>query len=272
MARNLLSVSADAKTRKGEARGVLTGVLYMSPSTAAGLGNVCPFASPGCIATCLNTAGRGVFNSVQAGRERRTREFFADRRAFTRQLAREIDALSRKAKRLGMTPAVRLNGTSDIGWEAYAVHENGATLMDAFPEVQFYDYTKSVARMRRYLDGKAPRNYSLTFSRSECNERDALSFLARGGSVAVVFDTPRGAALPEWWNGYAVIDGDTTDARFMDGKACSVCARPFRNLSGGARGCAVHGIRSALVGRGYVVGLRAKGKARRDVSGFVVKA
>jgi len=230
---NLLSVSADAKTRKGEKQGYLTGVMYLAPHNVAGLGNLCPNASPDCIELCLNTAGRGVFNSVQQGRIRRTREFFADRKAFVATLRAEIAALVRKAARDGMTPVVRLNGTSDIGWEAFDI-------MPTFPDVQFYDYTKSPVRMRRYLDGRMPANYHLTFSRSECNETQALDVLARGGNVAVVFDTKRGAALPETWHSYRVVDGDVSDARFADP-------------------------------RGVVVGLRAKGRARRKIGGFVVR-
>ncbi len=247
---NLLSVSADYKTRKGEAFGYLTAILYLAPHNVAGLGNVCPNASPECVALCLNTAGRGVFNSVQNGRIRRTREFFADRKAFVATLHVEIAALVRKATREGFAPVVRLNGTSDIGWEAFGI-------MQAFPGVTFY--TKSPIRMRRYLAGKLPANYSLTFLRSECNEPLALEMLANGGNVAVVFSTKRHDALPAAWNGYRVLDGDVSDTRFADDRALLVARDWPRD-------------KTLTQAPGYVVGLRAKGKARRMVGGFVVDA
>jgi hypothetical protein len=57
-----------------------------------------------------------------------------------------------------------------------------------------------------------------------------------------VFDTKKGCELPDLWYGYEVVDGDSTDLRFLDPKG------------------------------GYVIGLRAKGKARKDTSGFVVQS
>lgn len=68
--RELLGISGDAKTVKGESFGFLTGILYLSPLSLGGFGNLCPFASPGCSADCLNSAGRGAFNSVQKARNR----------------------------------------------------------------------------------------------------------------------------------------------------------------------------------------------------------
>lgn len=154
-----------------------------------------------------------------------------------------------------MIPVVRLNGTSDLPWENIAVRgelgETFSSLMALFVDVQFYDYTKSWRRAAQHALGNMPANYHLTFSRSECNDDQALSVLGRGGNAAVVFSTRKGEALPATWNGYPVIDGDTSDLRFTD--AGSAEANSFRPYAGG-----------------FVVGLRAKGKARRDASGFVV--
>jgi hypothetical protein len=234
---SLLSVSADAKTIKGESVGYLTGILYLAPYTSGGIGNLCAFASPGCIASCLFTAGRGTFPNVRAGRIRRTEWFHGDRAGFMAQLVRDIAALVRKAERLGLTPAVRLNGTSDVTWENVRI--DGRSVFEMFPNVRFYDYTKNPRRMRAYLAGRLPSNYSLTFSRSECNDADAVAILANGGNVAVVFSTARGKALPLVYASHPIIDGDVSDTRFLDA-------------------------------RGVVVGLRAKGEARKDTSGFVV--
>jgi hypothetical protein len=88
---SLLAVSADAKTVKGERQGYLTGILYLAPadSVADGL-NLCPMATPGCRASCLNTAGRGVFASVQTGRARKRQWFQTDRPGFVAALAAAV--------------------------------------------------------------------------------------------------------------------------------------------------------------------------------------
>jgi hypothetical protein len=239
MKRPSLLTHQNAKTSKGEALGYLTGILYLTPSDGSGLGNLCPFASDGCRAACLYTAGRGQMSSVKAGRLRKTRLFFQDARAFVDMLAVDIRALERKAGRQGLTPCVRLNGTSDIPWEKLK-GSDGLTLMEAFPHIQFYDYTKRPDR-----DGRWP-NYHLTFSRSECNGDQAVRELQSGRNVAVVFDTRKGEDLPIFWNGYRVIDGDRSDLRFLD--------RP-------GPGCAA-----------FVIGLRAKGDGKGDRSGFVVES
>jgi hypothetical protein len=109
--------------------------------------------------------------------------------------------------------------------------------MERFPAIQFYDYTKNPNRIAAYLEGKLPANYQLTFSRSEDNGPIALSILGSGGNVAIVFSS---AKLPESFQGKPVVDGDESDLRFLDPRGC-------------------------------VVGLKAKGKARRDLSGFVVQ-
>lgn len=244
----LLSIAADAKTVKGEKQGYMTGILYLAPASIAGVGNLCPDATAGCRDACLYTAGRGVFNSVQTARIAKTKRFHADRLGFMADLVKSIAALVRKASKANMVPVVRLNGTSDLPWENIKLGPiDGRSLMEIFPEVQFYDYTKSARRMERMLAGQNwPANYHLTFSRSECNDTSARGVLARGGNVAVVFSTRKGEALPDSWWGYRVINGDTSDLRFLD-------AAPQGAI-------------------GYVIGLYAKGRARKDASGFVVTA
>lgn len=227
----LLSINADAKTSKGNAQGYLTGIQYLAPLGIAQRGTVCPMASKGCARACLYTAGRGAFTATQAARIARTQYWADSPEQHAMQLREEVASLVRTALKKGMQPAVRLNGTSDISWEATeareAIHEN--------PSVRFYDYTKSYPRMLAFLEGKFPSNYSLTFSRSETNEKDCLSVLRAGGNVAVVFRH----VLPKRWKGFPVVSGDESDLRFLDPK-------------------------------GTVIGLIAKGKAKADRSGFVV--
>jgi hypothetical protein len=237
---NLLGISS-AKTRKGEALNYLTGILYLSPSTLSGVGNVCPWAGT-CKEACLNSAGRGAFNSVQAARVKKTRFFFSNRDAFMETLFEDCKALIAKAKRLSMLPCIRLNGTSDLAFHRLIVPSQGKTLMECFPDVPFYDYTKSVKKALDNARGLHAPNYHVTFSRdSAANESECEQVLRAGGNVSVVFrDT-----LPAVWKHRPVLNGDVTDLRFLD--------------------------RRAKAGRsGYVVGLKAKGKAKRDTSGFVV--
>jgi hypothetical protein len=204
--KTLLSVDTNAKTVKGQKRGFMTGILYLAPGKLSGLVNVCPHASAACDALCLYFAGRGAFNSVQKARTAKTIFYVKDRESFLATLKENVFSVIRKAKAKKMVPVIRLNGTSDIGWERY-------TVIQAFKTTRFYDYTKSFQRMVSFLDGKLPSNYSLTFSRSETNESQCLEVLKRGGNVAVVF---RGKVLPTHWNGFKVINGDENDLRFLD--------------------------------------------------------
>lgn len=225
--------TSNYKTIKGEKLGYLTFIMHLAPASLSGH-NVCPMASPGCKAACLNTAGRGKMGTVQEARIRKTVSFFDDRGMFMNQLILDIEAGIRKADREDMIPVFRLNGTSDIRWETVEVagHRN---IMEMFPEVTFYDYTKLPNRRN------VPANYYLTFSRSETNENDIGEAICNGMNVAVVFDTPKGDALPKVWRNLEVVDGDENDLRFLD--PC-----------------------------GSVVGLRAKGDGKKDSSGFVVEA
>lgn len=210
------------KTTKGEKLGVLTGILYLAPAKISGH-EVCPKRSEGCTAACLYTAGHGAFSTVQQARINKTKMFFEDRENFMSQLRKDIKALVKKAIKQNMKPAIRLNGTSDIEWTRFGI-------MDEFPDVQFYDYTKVLTRLKKDI----PKNYNITFSRSESNEQECREALELGFNIAAVFKT-----LPETYLGKPVINGDDTDVRFEDP-------------------------------RGVVIGLTAKGKARKDASGFVV--
>ena len=221
--------SGDAKTSKGEYMGYITGILYMVPDK-----KLCPFSSKGCFKACLNTAGRGAMNSVQYARQKRADLWHKSKEAFCIMLSEEIEKLDRKAKRKGVKLCIRLNGTSDIVWEQVRQFD-GKNVFDAYPHIQFYDYTPNYMRFRTaHYEKNIPANYHMTFSLKEDNKEHALNVLSQGHNVAVVFRDE----LPDYWQGKRVIDGDKHDLRFLDCK-------------------------------NVVIGLKAKGKARKDTSGFV---
>jgi hypothetical protein len=214
-------------------KGYFSAIMHFAPAHSSGH-EVCWERSDGCTEACLNTAGRGRYQAIQDVRIARTRYFIEYRDKFLGLLTDELDRFIRKCKRLKLKPAVRLNGTSDIPWETM-----GGGILAAYPNVQFYDYTKITARMLRWCEGKLPSNYHLTFSRSESNEVSCRKVLYAGGNIAVVFK----GIQPKYF-GYGlyyrpVINGDLTDQRFLDGYK-------------------------------VIVGLTAKGRGKHDRSGFVL--
>lgn len=234
---NLLSVSADAKTSKGETFGFLTGIMYLAPSTTTQF-NTCSMAKIAqCDKPCLYTSGRGRFNSVQQARINKTIWFFTERETFMQQLVVNINKLIRKAHKMGLTPIVRLNGTSDIRWETVAFKDVDGTqyanIFDAFPDTQFYDYTKDVNRKG------IPANYDLTFSYSGVAEFQPYvkKAMKKGMRMAVVFRHERD--IPNTFKGIPVVSGDKSDIRHLDKQ-------------------------------GAIVALYAKGSAVHDTTGFVV--
>jgi hypothetical protein len=239
-----LLTSSNPKTEKGESFGYLTGILHLAPHKASGF-NTCAAATAGCAAACLNTSGHGSFSqTVHVARIRKTKWFRQDKQAFMTQLHKEIKSLIKSAARQGLIPVVRLNGTSDIPWENVKfVNPNGfeGTIFQNFPDVQFYDYTKVALRFKRNL----PANYDLTFSAADGNEKAVEFAQSYGARVAVVLRNavkPLAQArrwnLPDTFNGIPLVDGDKSDLRFLDPPGC-------------------------------IVGLKAKGLARLDTTGFV---
>lgn len=215
------------KTNKKDS-GYRVAIMHLSPHKMSGY-NTCPQASPGCIAACLNTAGHGAYNSVQEARIRRTKLFFEQRDKFKEQLFREIRNFIKKNDKEGLKTAIRLNGTSDIRWEQVMPE-----VFKEFPNVQFYDYTKIKAKALAFAKKKLPKNYHITFSKSEKNEKACEEVIKAGCNVAVVFEE-----LPKKWKGKKVFNADEDDLRFLDKKG--------------------------------IQGLLAKGKAKKDDTGFVIR-
>ncbi len=238
---NLLGTSV--KVLKGEKLGIATGVLYLSPANESGA-NLCPASTAGCRAACLgHSSGHMSMPTHKAARIRKSELLRRSRPAFLELLRLDIAALQRRADRLGYQAAVRLNGSSDIGWE----HPNLArSIFDEFPRVHFYDYSKRYARVVASLSGGDwPTNYRLTFSRSGENWPQCEDVLKRGGSVAAVFGPSLsymwGDDTGKFWDGWPVVSGENSDYRYGDPG-------------------------------GHVIALKARGKALRDRSGFVIHA
>ncbi|CAB4195864.1 hypothetical protein UFOVP1287_36 [uncultured Caudovirales phage] len=230
--RRVLTLAA-AKTDKGEKYGIGTAILYMTPARVrSDSADFCPWSSRGCRQGCLVEAGRGRFSAVRAARLARRRWFLWDAEGFLAQLVRELAAHVRRCERRGLRPALRLNGTSDIDWQTIAFQGVGLLdwIREHHPGVQLYEYTK---------DPRRAVAAGVVFSRHENNDAATRRALARGQTVAVVFAARRGEPLPATWAGRPVVDGDQHDATFL---------HPA----------------------GTVLGLRAKGPAVGDRSGFVV--
>lgn len=217
-----LLTTNNAKTIKGEKMGYKTYILYMSPFTANSAGiNVCSHASAGCVKSCLVGSGfGGMFTSVHEGRKNKTEYYLANRPEFLAQLDFEIARAVRLNKGKNIV-TVRLNGTSDIRWEKFIVRDN-KNIFDLYPKIKFYDYTKNHLR----FDIALPKNYTLTFSRSEKNGNKALELLTRGVNVAMVFDK-----VPTKYLGFKVINGDKNDLRFKDKKGVIVGLK-YKKMTG----------------------------------------
>jgi hypothetical protein len=242
---NLLS-TGNPKTLKGMQQGYNTYIMHLAPSTLSGH-NTCPKATAGCIAACLNTAGRGGMfkkgeftNNIQKARIRKTQLFYNNREEFMSLLVKDILLAIKQSKRLGLIPVIRLNGTSDISWEKYPVKMGNviySNIFQAFGYIQFYDYTKVLGRKVNNIS-----NYHLTFSAADGNDNDVNNAIQQGYNIAVVFNLKKTLPMPEYhrFNNQVrpVYNGDESDLRFLDPD-------------------------------NHIVGLYAKGKAKKDISGFV---
>jgi len=256
----LATPESNPKVAKNGKMDVLTAPMHLAPYNLSGF-QVCAQASAGCAAACLHTAGNPAYMAQKdASRKAKTVAYFKERDAFMAVLFFEIAAHARKAKALGMECGVRLNATSDLPWEKRMVtlqqvdrpvHE--VNLMQWFNGVQFYDYTKITKRAISFAKGDMPENYHLTFSKTEDNNADCIKVLEAGGNVAVVCSLPvyktakATGSLPYPYDTPDAIDGDAHDYRPFDG-----------DRRGNIRG-------------GLIVALKAKGDAKHDTSGFVIR-
>jgi len=225
-------LTAPSGSAKTKKNKVPTYILYLAPAIQNSFKiNVCPKASQGCIKSCLFTAGRAKFiSTINAARTEKTDFMIFDPTKFYRKLAAEISFNYTVA--FNEKIAFRLNGTSDVNH--YKQIKRYANLdVNTLPgNVIFYEYTKNLHQAFNWQKN-FPR-VNVTFSKSENNWQECVLALNSGINVAVVFNH-----VPENYKGYKVINGDLNDERFNDEK-------------------------------GVIVGLKAKGEAKKDKSGFVV--
>lgn len=238
---DLFSIDTNAKTVKGQSQGYLTGVMYLAPAMQSG-SQMCPFAALAqCEEPCLYTAGRGAFDNVQQARLTKTHAFIQNREWFMESLARSIEHLMRRADKLALVPVARPNGTQDIAWETISVptrrvRGTSRTIFECFPDLQFYDYTKTAKRL---TTTRGIENYDLTFSYSEAPafQKYVGQAIREKARLAVVFRDR--ARIPETFLGMQCVVGDDNDLRFLEPKGC-------------------------------VVSLYAKGRARKSTSPLIV--
>ncbi len=234
--------TGNPKVLKGIKQGYNTYILHLAPADLSGK-EVCPKRTIGCSDACLNLAGRGgmfkrgeTTNTIQQARIRKTQLFFSNRDEFMSLLVKDILLAIKQSARLGLIPVIRLNGTSDLSWEKYSVKMGNVyylNIFEAFPRIQFYDYTKVLGRKVTSIP-----NYHLTFSAADGNELDVIKAIKQGYNIATVFGIKKTEPMPEDYYGAPVFNGDESDLRFLDPK-------------------------------GVIVGLYAKGKAKKDTTGFV---
>jgi hypothetical protein len=237
----LLSVG-NPKVLKGIKQGYNTYILHLAPANLSGY-ETCPKRTAGCTSACLNTAGRGgmfkkgeTTNTIQKARIRKAKMFFENRAEFMADLVKDIELAIKQSEKKGLIPVFRLNGTSDLSFEKYEVIRNGKlyrNIFSAFADNIFYDYTKILGRKIAEIS-----NYSLTFSAADGNDNDVAKAITQGYNIATVFGIKKTLPMPDSYLGLPVFNGDESDLRFLDPKQ-------------------------------VIVGLYAKGKAKKDETGFV---
>lgn len=229
--KNLLSLgSTNSKTAKNS---LDTFILYLSPFNQNSFGiNVCPKASPGCIASCLFSAGRGRFSNVINARTNKTDFLLSDKLGFLTMLKNELVKINNKAIKESKKIAIRLNGTSDLDFVGMVKNKLNFDLL-SLENLLFYDYTKIYGKALKYKDSK---NYFVTLSMAENSNLNEIKMaLNLGINVSAVFKNN----IPDQLLGFPVIDGDKTDIEM-------------------------------IFNTGVILGLKAKGKAKKDKTGFAI--
>ena len=221
------AVAQSAKLRHSLYHKVSTYGIYLASADLSGF-NVCP-NSEYCKDNCLNGSGHNRVDrlskkgTIDRSRTIKTRLLFANKEVFMRIMIHEIEKERKKAENNGTFFSIRLNCTSDINPIAFTL--NGKNILEIFPDIQFYDYTKVLNRIAL---AKKYSNYDITWSidGSEKNREIGLELSKNGGRVAVVYGEND---MPKTWYGYECCNGDETDYRPSD--IAPVCALKFKKTA-----------------------------------------
>jgi hypothetical protein len=227
--------TANPKIQKGTKMGYLSFILHLAPADVSGY-NTCPKATPGCKAACLNTAGRGGMFKKGA-----TTNMIQEARKRKTRLFFEDRETFMEYLEQDINKAIRFAQRKGLT----PVFRLNGTSDISWEKYKLKGSDKNVFEMfpnvQFYDYTKVPKrkvegidNYHLTFSQADGNGKDADWAISKNMNVTVVFDK-----IPAEYKGKPVFNADDTDLRFLDPK-------------------------------GVVLGLKAKGRAKKDTTGFVV--
>ena len=226
--------TANPKIQKGTKLGYLSFILHLAPADLSGR-NTCPKATAGCKAACLNTAGRG-------GMFRKGENTNMIQKARIRKTQYFYEARDYFMQDLyediqkGIKLATKLGLTP-------VFRLNGTSDLSwekyTINDKNLFELFPTVQfyDYTKVLGRKVSqyKNYFLIFSKADGNDSDVAEAILQGMNVAAVFDR-----VPEEHMGRPVINADEHDLRFLDAK-------------------------------GVIAGLKAKGRAKKDYSGFVIR-
>ena len=226
--------TANPKIQKGTKLGYLSFILHLAPAQLSGK-ETCPKRTAGCTEACLNTAGRGgMFRKGE-----NTNVIQQARIRKTKMFFEDRDTFMEYLEQdinLGIKQAARLGlkpvfRLNGTSDLAWEKYKLKGSDMNVFEMFNDIQFYDYTKVLGRKV--KDIPNYHLTFSAADGNESDVQKAVSAGMNVAVVFDR-----LPETYLGREVINADDTDLRFLDPQ-------------------------------GTIAGLKAKGRAKKDTTGFV---
>ena len=226
--------TGNPKVLKGLKQGFNTYILHLAPANVSGY-ETCAKRTAGCTAACLNLAGRGgMFKKGETTNVIQQARIRKTKMFFEDRIS--FMNLLVKDIELAIKQSARLGlipvfRLNGTSDLAWEKYEVAAG-KNIFQMFPDVQFYDYTKINNRKV--KHIPNYHLTFSKADGNDMDVRLAISNGMNVAAVFHN-----VPETYLGRPVINGDETDLRFLDPK-------------------------------GVIVGLKAKGKAKKDTSGFVV--
>ena len=229
-----LFTTGNPKLMKGEKKGFLSFVLHLAPADLSGY-ETCPKRTAGCTSACLNTAGRGgIFKKGETTNVIQQARIRKTKMFFENRpefMSKLLKDINNAIKYAEKKGLTPVFRLNGTSDIAWEKYE----ILDGRNIFQMFPevqfYDYTKMRNRKV---KQLTNYHLTFSKADGNDLDVRLAVNEGMNVAVVFKV-----VPTTFLGRPVINGDETDLRFLDDK-------------------------------NVIVGLKAKGKAKKDATGFVV--